>query len=62
MMTNDKLTLRDRFAMAAIDAATQKLHVNERACKNVAHWAYRIADAMIEVRGFPELPPRENNQ
>ena len=53
-MNDDTLTLRDRFAMAAIDAAAGKLRGNDRNPRNVAYWAYQIADAMIDTRGGPD--------
>lgn len=53
-MTDDKLTLRDRFAMAAIEAARNSLENEDKYPENIAHWAYAIADAMLKARPKPD--------
>jgi len=44
-------TLRDEFAMAALNGAMVGYHDKPSAtCDNIAKWSYDLADAMMEAR------------
>lgn len=51
MELDDKLTVKDQFAMAALTSMlSQPQDFAEGTPKLAADWAYKFADAMIEAR------------
>lgn len=49
-INNDELTLRDQFAMAAIQGAALLMYDRKMVMTEHARNAYVIADAMMEAR------------
>ena len=48
---HDRKTLRDKFAMAALNGAMVGYHDKPLVtCDNIAKWAYDFADSMMEAR------------
>lgn len=47
---NARARLRDEFAMAAITGTLPGAAVGDERVKEYAQWAYKMADAMLEVR------------
>ena len=51
LMVPETKTLRDEFAMAALNWAMVEYHDKPSAtCDNIAKWAYNLVDAMMEAR------------
>ena len=48
MVVGDQLTVRDHFAMAALTGSLSS--GSNGTAKQIAEWAYELADAMMEAR------------
>ena len=46
----DKLTLRDQFAMAALNGLLATTSESGQSLEDYTKWAYKYADAMMEAR------------